>query len=106
MPHTPKPWEVEKDMDLFGRYTILEAAKENSDWIYAGYDISDVEGDRRGKESEEINEANRLLIQTAPDLFDFALLVADAYIGPMSAKTQLEAIQKAARVLVAKVKGE
>ena len=76
MNHTPEPWEVEKDGEIFGRYTILEAAKEQADYIDQGYLISDEEGDRREKESAERDEENRLLIQAAPDLLK---LVEEAF---------------------------
>ena len=72
MTHTPEPWEVEKDGEIFGRYTILEAAKEQADYIDQGYLISDEEGDRREKESEERGEGNRRLIQEAPVLLELA----------------------------------
>ncbi len=70
MNHTPEPWEVEKDPDMFGRYTILEAAKEQADYVDEGYLISDEEGERRWKEAQEHDEGNRLLIQAAPDLLE------------------------------------
>lgn len=70
MPHTPGPWEVSKDMDMFGRYTILKAAHEQDDYVTEGYEISDEEGDRRGQEAEENDEGNRVLIQKAPDLLE------------------------------------
>ena len=66
---TPAPWEVEKDMNFFGRYTILQAAHEQNEWIDEGYEISDEEGDRRGKISEERDENNRRLIQVAPQAY-------------------------------------
>jgi hypothetical protein len=68
MNRTPEPWKVEKDMDMFGRYTILEDAHEQGKWVSEGFEISDEEGDRRGRESEERDEGNRLLIQEAPGL--------------------------------------
>ncbi len=66
MPHTPEPWEVSKDPDMYGRYTIDQAAHEQNERIDEGYEISDEEGERREREAAERDEGNRLLIQAAP----------------------------------------
>ncbi len=68
MPHTPEPWEVSKDPDMYGRYTIDRAAHEQNEWIDEGYEISDEEGERREEEAAERDEGNRRLIQAAPKL--------------------------------------
>ena len=65
---TPAPWNVEKDYSQYGRYCIIKAAYEQSDWIEGGYDISEEEGDLRSKEAHTRDENNRQLIQAAPDL--------------------------------------
>ncbi len=69
MIYTSEPWEVEKDPDLFGRYKILEAAREEFVFMDEGYKISDEEGERREKESEERNEGNRRIMKAAPRMF-------------------------------------
>jgi hypothetical protein len=76
MKRTPEPWEVEKDMELFGRYTILGSAKEQTAYIDAGYEASEEEGIRREDEDAEKDEGNRLLIQVAPGLLK---LVEEAF---------------------------
>lgn len=95
MPFTPRPWEVERDAGQYGRYTILQAAHEQNEWIDEGYEISDEEGDRRAELSNTRDENNRTLIQAAPDLYE----AASNLITQWSKGNLSEAMQNLARAL-------
>jgi hypothetical protein len=79
MKHTPGPWEVEKDNEIFGRYRIVGVDSFETQRISDGYDLDESEepegeeGDLRDTEARERDEANRLLIQAAPDLLAAAV---------------------------------
>ena len=103
MPHTPEPWEVSRDMDNYGRYTILGAAHEQNEWVDEGYEISDEEGDRRAEEAQERDEGNRVLIQAAPDMLSalqdalYALEMQYANTGAVDDCRRLENARAAIR---------
>ncbi len=67
---TPGPWTVESHPDTEGAYIVKEARYEQQTWGLAGYDISDVEGDRRDLIVERRDANNVRLIMAAPELFD------------------------------------
>jgi len=70
--HTPGPWNVDRTDD-FGVYRIHEAAIEQNDWVFEGYDQMKIDEEKaefeRRKEIASLHdEGNRRLIQAAPDL--------------------------------------
>ena len=73
------PWHVNPDLDQYGFYHLSEAAEEQEDWVNAGFEIGDEEGERRQEIANLHDSHNARLMQAAPELLR-ACLEALEYI--------------------------
>ena len=88
VPYTPKPWHVQQDLDNWGTY-IIEEANHQCERLY---NQKDEEATER---ANQIEGANRLLIESAPDLVEAAMEVLKRWArGNLS-----EPIQKLAKAV-------
>ena len=91
METTPGPWTVEPHPDTEGAYIVKEARHEQQTWGPAGYDFSDIEGDRRNLTVEQRDANNVRLIQAAPALFE---ALSNVLLFPYADRYQaIEALQ-------------
>ena len=90
VPYTPKPWHVQQDLDSWGTY-IVEEANRQCETLY------NQEDEEATERANQIEEANRLLIESAPDLVEAGLEVLRRWeTGNLSEPIQklAEAVQK------------
>jgi len=70
IPHTyAENWTVEPHPDGYGAFIIHEARQEETSWVDEGYELSEEEGDRRGKISEANRNGNSSLISRTPKMY-------------------------------------
>ena len=68
LPYTPKPWHVQQDLDSWGTY-IVEEANRQCETLY------NQEDEEATERANQIEEANRLLIESVPELVEAAIEV-------------------------------
>jgi hypothetical protein len=101
--YTPGPWTVDRTDD-YGSYQVHEAAREQRDWVDAGYDLSEKEGERRNGVAEQRDDGNRRLIQAAPLMLEELEKIAKG-IQYLTTPWVIERLQSILKV-IAQAKGE